>query len=110
MAFTSHTKSWESGHLQVSYFCSNKKRQKNQLRASAFDEWVINLDSGSATRRKLTQFIKRMVELSQKIDLKIRLVYYPFYPSKIILLNAAGLLYRFHCYRKLLAWYDSRLS
>jgi hypothetical protein len=43
---------------------------------------MINLDSGSATRSDRTQFIKRMVELSKKIDLKIRLVYYPPYHSK----------------------------
>ncbi len=62
--------------------CLSDWWQKNQLRDSAFDEWVINLDGGSATRSNRTQFIKRMVELSQKIDLKIRLVYYPPYHSK----------------------------
>lgn len=55
---------------------------KNQLDSLNFDEWVINLDSGSATKSNRTQFIKRMVELSQKIELKIRLIYYPPYHSK----------------------------
>lgn len=62
--------------------CLSDWWQKNQWQRSDFDEWVINLDSGSATRSDRTQFIKRMVELSQKIDLKIRLVYYPPYHSK----------------------------
>jgi hypothetical protein len=55
---------------------------QNQFCRSDIDEWVINLDSGSATRSDRTQFIKRMVELSQKIGVKIRLIYYPPYHSK----------------------------
>lgn len=43
---------------------------------------VIDLDGGSATRSNRTQFIKRMVELSGAIDLRIRLIYYPPYHSK----------------------------
>jgi hypothetical protein len=46
------------------------------------DEWVIDLDGGAATRRERTQFIKRMVELSQSLNLTIRLIYYPPYHSK----------------------------
>ncbi|PSB14066.1 hypothetical protein C7B65_26775 [Phormidesmis priestleyi ULC007] len=46
------------------------------------DEWVIDLDRGAATRSDRTQFIKRMVELSQAIGLRIRLIYYPPYHSK----------------------------
>jgi len=46
------------------------------------EEWVIDLDSGPATRSERTQFIKRMVELSQTLNLKIRLIYYPPYHSK----------------------------
>jgi hypothetical protein len=46
------------------------------------EEWVIDLDGGAATRSDRTQFIKRMVELSQTIGLKIRLIYYPPYHSK----------------------------
>jgi hypothetical protein len=62
--------------------CLSDWWHKNQFQRSDFDEWMINLDSGSATRSDRTQFIKRMVELSKKIDLKIRLVYYPPYHSK----------------------------
>jgi len=46
------------------------------------EEWVIDLDGGSATRSNRTQFIKRIVELSQQIGLRIRLIYYPPYHSK----------------------------
>jgi Rhodopirellula transposase DDE domain len=46
------------------------------------EEWVIDLDGGSANRSNRTQFIKRMVELSQAIGLRIRLIYYPPYHSK----------------------------
>jgi len=62
--------------------CLSDWWNQNQLSGSNFDEWVINLDSGSATRSDRTQFIKRMVELSQKIEIKIRLIYYPPYHSK----------------------------
>jgi hypothetical protein len=54
----------------------------NQLDYPNLEEWVIDLDGGSATRSNRTQFIKRMVELSQTINLKIRLIYYPPYHSK----------------------------
>ena len=54
----------------------------NQPQNSQLDEWVINLDGGAATRSDRTQFIKRMVELCQSIDVKIRLIYYPPYHSK----------------------------
>lgn len=54
----------------------------NQLDYPHVDEWVIDLDRGSATRSDRTQFIKRMVELSQTIHLSIRLIYYPPYHSK----------------------------
>ena len=54
--------------------CLSDWWNQNQLSGSNFDEWVINLDSGSATRSDRTQFIKRMVELSQKIEIKIRLI------------------------------------
>ena len=43
---------------------------------------MIDLDGGAATRSDRTQFIKRMVKLSQTIGLKIRLIYYPPYHSK----------------------------
>jgi hypothetical protein len=56
--------------------------QENQVHYREIEEWVINLDGGSATRSDRTQFIKRMVELSQSIGLPIRLIYYPPYHSK----------------------------
>ncbi len=56
--------------------------EENQPQNVELDEWVINLDGGPATRSDRTQFIKRMVELSQAIGLKIRLIYYPPYHSK----------------------------
>jgi Rhodopirellula transposase DDE domain len=46
------------------------------------EEWVIDLDGGSTTRSNRTQFIKRMVELAQRIGIRIRLIYYPPYHSK----------------------------
>lgn len=54
----------------------------NQPDYPNLEEWVIDLDGGSATRSDRTQFIKRMAELSQTIHLKIRLIYYPPYHSK----------------------------
>jgi hypothetical protein len=56
--------------------------QEQQHQYTQLDEWVIDLDGGSATRSDRTQFIKRMVELSQAIGLRIRLLYYPPYHSK----------------------------
>lgn len=56
--------------------------QDNQIHYPEIEEWVINLDSGAATRSDRTQFIKRMVELAQTINLPIRLIYYPPYHSK----------------------------
>lgn len=45
-------------------------------------ELVINLDNGPQQGSNRTQFIKRMVEFAQKIQIPIRLVYYPPYHSK----------------------------
>jgi transposase len=56
--------------------------QENQPHYPNIEEWVIDLDGGAATRSNRTQFIKRMVELSCSIDVKIRLIYYPPYHSK----------------------------
>ncbi|NJO50217.1 MAG: hypothetical protein HC840_13105 [Leptolyngbyaceae cyanobacterium RM2_2_4] len=55
---------------------------EHQSEYRQIDEWVIDLDGGAATRSDRTQFIKRMVELSQSIGLSIRLIYYPPYHSK----------------------------
>ena len=54
----------------------------NQQHYRDLEEWVIDLDNGPSTRSERTQFIKRMVELSQTLNLKIRLIYYPPYHSK----------------------------
>jgi Rhodopirellula transposase DDE domain len=56
--------------------------QEHQSEYQEIEEWVINLDGGSATRSNRTQFIKRIVELSKTIGLRIRLIYYPPYHSK----------------------------
>lgn len=56
--------------------------KENQPLYSEVEEWVIDLDGGSATRSDRTQFLKRMVKLSQKIGITIRLIYYPPYHSK----------------------------
>lgn len=56
--------------------------QEHQHQYTQLKEWVIDLDGGSATRSDRTQFIKRMVQLSQAIGLSIRLIYYPPYHSK----------------------------
>lgn len=46
------------------------------------EELMIELDGGSATRSNRSQFIKRIVQLSNETGLKIRLIYYPPYHSK----------------------------
>ncbi|VAX41573.1 Mobile element protein [hydrothermal vent metagenome] len=45
-------------------------------------ELVINLDNGPELNSHRTQFMKRLVEFSDKNNLRIRLVYYPPYHSK----------------------------
>ncbi len=75
---------------------------ENQPQKSQLDEWVINLDGGAATRSDRTQFIKRMVELSRSIDVKIRLIYYPPYRlsnwSNVILYLVSFLLHQYAAY------------
>lgn len=56
--------------------------QEHRHQYTHLDEWVIDLDGGSATRSDRTQLIKRLVELCQSIQLRIRLIYYPPYHSK----------------------------
>jgi Rhodopirellula transposase DDE domain len=56
--------------------------QNNQALYPGLEELAIDVDNGSATRSNRTQFIKRMVEFSQKTQLKIKLIYYPPYHSK----------------------------
>ena len=54
----------------------------NKSDYTELEELVIDLDGGPAIRSNRTQFIKRIVELSQRISLRIRLIYYPPYHSK----------------------------
>lgn len=56
--------------------------QEHRPKYPHIDEWVIDLDGGSATRSNRSQFIKRMVQLARAIGVRIRLVYYPPYHSK----------------------------
>lgn len=56
--------------------------QDNKILYPGLEELAIDVDNGSATRSDRTQFIKRMVEFSQKTQLKIKLIYYPPYHSK----------------------------
>lgn len=62
--------------------CLSHWWQNHQSDYGQLEEWVIDLDGGPATRSDRTQFIKRMVELAQTIQLRIRLIYYPPYHSK----------------------------
>ena len=45
-------------------------------------KFVINLGNGLPLNNHRTQFIKRMIEFSDKTELIIRLAYYPPYDSK----------------------------
>ncbi len=56
--------------------------EENKLFYSHIKELVINLDNGPHNNSHRTQFIKRMIEFSDKTGLRIRLVYYPPYHSK----------------------------
>lgn len=56
--------------------------QRHQSDYPDIEEWVIDLDNGPAINSHRTQFIKRMVEFAQSVQLKIRLIYYPPYHSK----------------------------
>jgi hypothetical protein len=46
------------------------------------EELVINLDNGPNSSGRRTQFLKRMVEFSNKYSIRVRLIYYPPYHSK----------------------------
>ena len=54
----------------------------NEPLYSHIRELVINLDNGPNNASGRTQFVRRMVEFSEKTGLKIRLLYYPPYHSK----------------------------
>ena len=56
-----------------------------QSQKSRFDQiktLVINQDNGPENHSRRTQFMKRIVEFSQKYQVNIRLAYYPPYHSK----------------------------
>lgn len=62
--------------------CLSDWWEQHQADYGDINEWVIDLDGGNATRSDRTQFIKRMVELAQHTQLRIRLIYYLPYHSK----------------------------
>jgi len=55
---------------------------KNKANYAHIKELVINLDNGPSVSSSRTQFLRRMIEFSEKTGLEIRLVYYPPYHSK----------------------------
>jgi len=55
---------------------------KNALINKEIKELVINLDNGPQISSNRTQFIRRMVEFTNRIKIDIHLVYYPPYHSK----------------------------
>ena len=73
-----------------------KSRETSDFIADCLDQWweerkqhyphirelVINLDNGPSLSSVRTQFIKRLVEFSDRHELTIHLVYYPPYHSK----------------------------
>lgn len=62
--------------------CLGKWWEENKDYYQHLEELMIELDGGSSTRSDRSQFIKRIVQLSAHIGLKIRLIYYPPYHSK----------------------------
>ena len=56
--------------------------EKNCAAFAHIKELVINLDNGPNSASGRTQFIRRMVEFTDKTGLRIRLIYYPPYHSK----------------------------
>ena len=54
----------------------------NYERLKQFRQLVINLDNGPQNSSHRTQFMKRLIEFSDKYNLEIVLVYYPPYHSK----------------------------
>jgi transposase len=55
---------------------------KNKGSYTHIKELVINLDNGPSVSSNRTQFLRRMIEFSERSELEIRLVYYPPYHSK----------------------------
>ncbi len=55
---------------------------RNAVDNKEIKELVINLDNGPQISSNRTQFLRRMVEFSNKIGIAIHLIYYPPYHSK----------------------------
>ena len=62
--------------------CLEQWWDDNKKRLSHINQLVINLDNGPQNSSHRTQFMKRMVEFSDKNDIEIVLAYYPPYHSK----------------------------
>jgi len=62
--------------------CLDSWWNENQGLYSEIKELVINLDCGPHVQSHRTQFIKRIVQFSDKTELSIHLAYYPPYHSK----------------------------
>ena len=62
--------------------CLQQWWDTNEHRFTHIRQLVINLDNGPQNSSFRTQFMKRMVEFSDRNDLEIVLVYYPPYHSK----------------------------
>jgi transposase len=62
--------------------CLEQWWESNQDRLSHFNQLVINLDNGPQNSSHRTQFMKRLVEFSDKYHIEIVLAYYPPYHSK----------------------------
>ncbi len=62
--------------------CLQQWWDENEARYGHIRQLVINLDNGPECSSHRTQFMKRLVEFSDRNDLEIVLVYYPPYHSK----------------------------
>lgn len=62
--------------LELWWKCNRKKKYTD------IQELVINLDNGPSQKSNRTQFIKRITEFCQAIQIPIHLIYYPPYHSK----------------------------
>ncbi len=56
--------------------------KSNRERFASVQTLLLNQDNGPENHSRRTQFMKRMVEFSQKYQLNVRLAYYPPYHSK----------------------------
>ena len=62
--------------------CLEQWWESHRRNCPQIKELVINLDNGPSVESHRTQFLKRMVEFSERSGLIIRLIYYPPYHSK----------------------------